>query len=130
MTILQKIPVNNQRTLIVAKENNTYYKWYLEPDGERDPDVFWNSEISPENYKLLMEDYHNGRIPNDFSRGLHVEMHELPFESGNAETVIMLSNWFAHAYMTWDGRSKCWKYGRNGNYEYEMRRMPESEETV
>lgn len=117
MKVLQKIVVNNQNTLVIGIEGTTYYKWLLKPNGEKETDPFWNSIISEDMYELLMEDYTGRKIPNIFIGT--TKKYENPFVDGDINTIIGLSNWFAYAYTTWNGKDKKWEYGRNENYEYE-----------
>lgn len=120
MKVLQKIAVNNQNTLVIGIDGTAYYKWLLKSNGEKETDSFWNSVISEDMYKLLMEDYTEGKIPDSFIST--TKKYENPFIDGNIDTVLGLSNWFAYAYTTWSDKTKTWKYGRNKNYEYEMKK--------
>lgn len=119
MKILQKIVVNNQNTLVIGIEGTTYYKWLLKPNGEKETDPFWNSVITKDIYKLLMEDYTEGKIPDSFISS--TKKYKNPFIDGDIDTVIGLSNWFSYAYTVWNGKTKTWTYGRNKNYEYEIK---------
>ena len=119
MKVLQKIAVNNQNTLVIGIEGSTYYKWLLKPNGEKETDPFWNSVIKKDMYKLLMEDYTESKIPNSFISS--TKKYKNPFIDGDIDTVIGLSNWFSYAYTAWNGKTKTWTYGRNKNYEYEMK---------
>lgn len=122
MEILQEIPVNNQRTHVIARDKNgNYHIWDLKPNGERDEDPFWNKTITPPIYELLMQDYKDG-LPEDFCRGYDMrKFYKKPFEEGNLDTVMALSNWFAYAYIRWDKQSQSWVYGRNRSYERDMK---------
>lgn len=119
MKVLQKIAVNNQNTLVIGIEGSTYYKWLLKPNGEKETDPFWNSVISKDMYKLLMEDYTEGKIPYSFISS--TKKYKNPFIDSDINTVIGLSNWFSYAYTAWNRKTKTWTYGRNKNYEYEMK---------
>lgn len=119
MKILQKIAVNNQNTLVIGIEGTTYYKWLLKPNGEKETDPFWNSVIKKDMYKLLMEDYTEGKIPDSFISS--TKKYKNPFIDGDIDTVIGLLNWFSYAYTAWNGKTKTWTYGRNKNYEYEIK---------
>lgn len=119
MKILQKIKVNNQNTLVIGIDKAVYYRWLLKPNGEKETDPFWSTVISEDMYKLLIEDYTEGKIPDIFISSN--KKYENPFIDGDIDTVIGLSNWLSYAYMTWNGKTKTWIYGRNKNYEYEMK---------
>jgi len=114
METIRKINVNNQKVLVLAKEENTYYKWLEDKAGNKDIDPFWNSKITDDIYNQVIEDYSSGLIKSFYGDFPTVNN---PFINLSDSNVLNITNWIAYAYMTWDKNTMNWKYGRNKNYK-------------
>ena len=119
MKIIRKIEVNNQNVLVIAKEKNTFYKWLEDKSGNRDLDPFWNSVITESVYNQVLEDYNSGLI-----KTVHRDFQtvESLFVNFSDSEVLNITNWIAHAYMSWNKDINGWSYGRNRNYIEELKK--------